>query len=132
MTAEELMAGIKLAVHDSATADVIASVQAPAGRKPAPALLQLSGWYNALSESDKTNVRAMVLHGVHAALFGVFAVIDGVRAIEDTDEKSQFNGTRRKSVSARVTGSLRRNSHEGCSTALLSDCFLDHGHQGSH
>lgn len=90
MTAEEFVAGIKSAVHDSATADVVASVEAPSGRKPAPALLQLSEWYNALSESDKTNVRAMVLHGVQSALFGVFAVIDGVRVIEDTEEKSHF------------------------------------------
>ena len=50
--------------------------------------LQLSAWYNALSESEKMNVRAMVLHGVHFALFGVFAVIDGVRVIEDAEEKS--------------------------------------------
>lgn len=90
MTAEAFVAGIKSAVHDTATNDVIASVKAPSGRKPAPSLVQLSAWYNALGESHKAHVRAMVLQGVHAALFGVFAVIDGVRAIEDAAEKSEF------------------------------------------
>jgi len=96
MTAEEFVAAIKVAVHDSAVADVITSVETPSGRKPAPSLVQLSAWYNALSESDKTHVQTMVLHGVHAALFGLFAVIDGVRAIEDAGEKSQFTLVQRR------------------------------------
>ena len=90
MTAEEFVAAIKVVVHDAAADDVIGAVQTPTGRKPAPSVLQLSSWYNALFEPDKANVRAMVLRGVHAALFGVFAVIDGVSVIEDTEEKSDF------------------------------------------
>jgi hypothetical protein len=90
MTAEEFVAAIKTTVHDSALAAVIESVEAPSGRTPAPSLLQLSSWYSALSEADKLHVQAMVLQGVHAALFGVFAVIDGARVLEDVPEKSEF------------------------------------------
>jgi len=90
MTAEEFIAAIKVAVHDAAAAGVIASVEQPSGRKPAESIVHLSAWYNSLSDADKDNVSAMVTHGIHAALFGLFAVIDGVRAIEGVGEKSEF------------------------------------------
>ena len=90
MTSDEFIAAIKVAVHDAAVAGVIETVEQPSGRKPTECIAKLSSWYNALSEADKKNVSTMVTHGVHAALFGLFAVIDGVRVIEDVGEKSEF------------------------------------------
>jgi hypothetical protein len=90
MTAEEFVAAIKMTVHDAAVGAVLEAVEAPSGRKPPPSVVQLSSWYKALPESDKRHVQAMVLQGVHAALFGLFAVIDGARVVEDGPEKSEF------------------------------------------
>jgi hypothetical protein len=90
MTAEEFIAAIRFAVHDSAVRDVMSSVEKPPGRKPSQRLLDLSAWYNNLPKSDRDCVRDMVLQGVHAALFGLLAVIDGSRVIEAVGEKSDF------------------------------------------
>jgi hypothetical protein len=90
MTADEFVAAIKMTVHDAAVAAVLESVQNPSGRKPPMSLVELSSWYDGLSESDKRYVQAMVLQGVHAALFGFFAVIDGAKVVEDGSEKSEF------------------------------------------
>lgn len=111
MTADEFVAAIKVAVHDAAVAGVIETVERPSGREPAECLIKLSSWYNALSPADQENVRTMVTRGVHAALFGLLAVIDGARVIEDVGEKSEFTLIQKR---------------DGAETAINSPAMLLH------
>ena len=71
-------------------------LRSPPGRRPAPELIAISQWFNALPPSDQE----MVIHAMHEAadstLFGVLCVLDGVRAIESSAEKSQFQLTATK------------------------------------
>ena len=42
----------------------------------------LSEWYNSLSEENTNNVNTIIELIAHDVLFGVFAVLDGVRFID--------------------------------------------------
>lgn len=44
--------------------------------------MELAHWYGALPESDRARLAAVVRRGVHAGMFGMFAVFDGVRRID--------------------------------------------------
>ena len=87
MTPEEFVLGIKSTVHDSVVADVTAP---PAGRKPAGRRVAVSNWYHSLPQNDQHLANELILQTVHAAIFGVLAVIDGARVIEDSGEKTEF------------------------------------------
>ena len=123
MNAETFVHAIKATVHDSAVDDVIESVTQPSGRKPPASDLQLSAWYNGLEESDKANVRAMVLHGVHSALFGIFAVLDGARVIEDTPEKSDFLIIQRRNGMDQVISDPAEPFHDLYQAEVWADVF---------
>ncbi|ULO09606.1 hypothetical protein H1230_13025 [Paenibacillus sp. 19GGS1-52] len=61
----------------------------PAGRRPRQKHVELSNWFNQLSEENQLMVRRVLTEAVDSALFGLFAVIDGVRTIEDSSDKRE-------------------------------------------
>jgi hypothetical protein len=87
MNASEFIAAIRTEVKDSAAEETISLLQRLSGRRPAPALISLSQWFNALPEADRQRVREVAAMASHAAVFGFLAVLDGVRVIEDEPEK---------------------------------------------
>lgn len=90
MDADEFIAAIKLAVHDSSIDGTQAMLEHPSGRNPPEKIVQLSQWFNALPESDKNRVREVITLAVHGSIFGLLCVIDGVQVIESSAEKSDF------------------------------------------
>lgn len=46
-----------------------------------------------LSEDDRATLRSVASMIAHDAVFGVLAVFDGVRVVEDTPEKGEFRLT---------------------------------------
>jgi hypothetical protein len=90
MTPEVFVDSLKRCCRDSAVIGCVQNLEAPPGRKPNPALVKLSVWYNNLSPEDKANVAAAMQEAADATLFGVLCVIDGVRTIEPGSEKSEF------------------------------------------
>ncbi|MDR3390770.1 MAG: hypothetical protein P4L77_03460 [Sulfuriferula sp.] len=90
MDADEFIASIKVAVHDSTICGTQAMLEHPSGRKPPEKIVQLSQWYNALPESDKDRVREVITLAVHGSVFGLLCVLDGVQVIESSVEKSDF------------------------------------------
>lgn len=94
MTKETFIDKLKNAVIPLATTGLLAAIENPSGRKPDEKILQLSEWLNSLSDTDKANVTKLVEESVIECLFGVCAVLDGVRVVDkDTDrfEISQIN-----------------------------------------
>lgn len=87
MNAFEFVAAIRSEVQDSATDGTMSLLRQPPGRRPAPSLVSLSKWFNALSEADRERVREVAALASHEAVFGFLAVLDGVRIIENTPEK---------------------------------------------
>jgi hypothetical protein len=83
MNSEEFVAAVERFVRDTAIEDTIASLKAPPGRRVLPTVRARSDWYNSLSEEDRARVDDVIATAVHAALFGLFATLDGVRTIDD-------------------------------------------------
>lgn len=90
MTSDEFIEALIRCVHDSSVSDVVDALRAPSGRRPPPRQVELSQWFNELSGADQTRLVQVVEQAVHAAPFGVLCVLDGVRAIDGTPEKSEL------------------------------------------
>jgi hypothetical protein len=76
--------------RDSAVSGCTKILESPPGRNPDPSLSQLSEWFNSLSDSDRENVIRIMDLAADSTLFGVLCVLDGVRPVESTTEKSEF------------------------------------------
>ena len=87
MTQREFVQGIKVAVYDTAVGGCLATIENPPGRHPEPQLLALSQWFKRLSAGDKSMVREAIELASRQSLFGLLAVLDGVRQIEESAAK---------------------------------------------
>jgi hypothetical protein len=86
MTSEQFVERIKLAVYDSTLSGVVQQLKKPGGRKPHASLLELSAWFNNLSAEDQAFVKRVIEEAAHSAVFGMLAVLDGVRSMHEADE----------------------------------------------
>jgi hypothetical protein len=82
MDAEQFVASIRSVVMHSAVDQVVTTLVDPPGRRPAPELVELSKWYLGLETRDREMVRRILVEASHAAVFGLFAVLDGVRRVD--------------------------------------------------
>lgn len=82
MNNEEFIDALKLYVKDDGVEGVISKLKNPPGRNVLPQMKMLSDWYNNLSEENTNNVNAVMALTAHDVLFGVLAVLDGVRLID--------------------------------------------------
>jgi len=105
MNAAEFVDAIRTEVRDSSPREVIALLERPPGRQPAANLIALSRWFNTLGDADRGRVREVVAMGSDHAVFGLLAVLDGVRVIEDGPDR----------------GKLELRHVRGAQTTLLND-----------
>ena len=87
----EFVDALRLYVQDDGVKGVISRLKSPSGRSVSPKMKNLSEWYNSLSEENTNNVNTIIELIAHDVLFGVFAVLDGVRFIDK--EKGKFELT---------------------------------------
>lgn len=90
MNAEEFVAAVKLVVLDGAVRDVQSNLASPPGRRPAAGLMRASEWFLGLADEDRSMVMEVAGDAAHAAVFGLLAVLDGVRAIEGHGPKGSL------------------------------------------
>jgi hypothetical protein len=90
MDSEYFIKAIVSCVRESAVEDTLSVMKKPPGRKPRKKDVELSEWYNKQSLSDEEMIKNALYEAVDASLFGIFAVIDGVRTIEDSQNKGVF------------------------------------------
>ena len=90
MNVSEFVEAIRLTVECAAVDDCLEQYAAPSGRKPSADLIQLSDWYNSVSDRDRTMLKKAMTDAVHASLFGLFCVLDGVRQIENTQDRGEL------------------------------------------
>jgi hypothetical protein len=83
MSADDFVAGIRMAVYRAAVDGVLRQLTKPVGRKPRADLAELSAWFNQLGTHDKDRVAAVAERAAYQAVFGMMAVLDGVRTIDD-------------------------------------------------
>jgi hypothetical protein len=91
VNSDDFISVIVKCVHEAAVNDTISVLaEGPSGRKPPALLVELSAWFNELPKADRERLHQVVEQAVHSALFGVFCVVDGVRPIDNSDEKTKF------------------------------------------
>ena len=85
MNAQDFVAAIRSVVMDASVKDAVSVVQRPPGRRPAVELVELSAWFNGLSDADRAMVTRMLSMVARGAVFGLFAVLDGARKIDPSE-----------------------------------------------
>ncbi len=83
MNSEDFVEAIKRHVGDAAIDDTIANLKQPPGRRVSAQERVRSAWYNALSAAEAEHVNSVIATAVHQTLFGLLAVLDGARVIDD-------------------------------------------------
>src|SRR5713226_2941159 len=83
MNAGEFVDRIHHVVYRAAIDDVQNVLAYPPGRSPAPDLVELSTWFDGLAEEDKRQAARVIRLAVDHAVFGMMAILDGVRVIDD-------------------------------------------------
>lgn len=90
MNAEQFVDAVKLVVRDLPFKGQVELLKKPPGRKPHPELVAASNWYNGLDEKSLHQLHYIMKHVADSSLFGVLCVIDGVRVVESTPDKGDF------------------------------------------
>ena len=93
MNQDDFIKGIKVAVHDAAIQAVAKTLAHPPGRRPHAKLKRLSDWFNALPDGDKKALLEIIRQSVHASIFNILCVLDGVVPIESTPVKGELRLT---------------------------------------
>lgn len=82
MNTQEFVDAIRLAVVDTTASGVSTVMRHPPGAAPDGELVEMSRWYNGLSDDDVAMVERAMGIAVRHAVFGVFAVLDGARKVD--------------------------------------------------
>lgn len=90
MTSEEFIEVIKKVVYKGSVRGAIDILKEPPGREPPKELLELSVFYKSLSEDQKDLLHRIIDLSCEETLFGMLCVLDGVRAIENGEEKGKL------------------------------------------
>ena len=90
MNARDFVNGVRAVVLDGAVRAIRQTLEKPPGRRPKREWVEISDWYNSLSASDRAMVLRVVTSAAHAAVFNLFALLDGVTTIEDDPVKGNF------------------------------------------
>lgn len=90
MNSQDFVAAIEAHVRDAAIDGTIRNMQSPPGRKIPPSMQMRSDWYNNLSGKDAAYVREVISSAVHASLFGLLAVLDGARTIDQENGRFEL------------------------------------------
>lgn len=82
MTKEKFIYLLHEAVITAATTGVLSTIANPPGRKPKENIIQLSRWFKTLSKDNQKQIAKLVDIVAEECLFGVCAVLDGVRVVD--------------------------------------------------
>lgn len=90
MNSEEFIDGIKLSVRDATVTGGLRALAKPAGRRPRQDLVEMSNWFNGLTEQDKAMVGRVIEYTADLATFSFLAVLDGAAVIEESPDKGDL------------------------------------------
>lgn len=84
---EEFVETIKSVVINDSIKSIESTLLKPPGRSPQNKTLEMSNWFNSLDSQDKSIVKEVIKESIETSVFGFLCVLDGVRAIENNNEK---------------------------------------------
>ena len=89
MKSEDFIEGIRQK-RDYFASGVIENLISPPGRKPHQKDINLSEFYNSLSDAQKQKVNDIIYESTDSAIFHLLCILDNVSFLEDTNEKTRF------------------------------------------
>ncbi len=90
MNLDSFARAVRQYIHDPTVESEYRSLLNPPGRAPRQSHIELSNWFNALSQEDRDYAMKLVERGSHAAIFGVFCALDGARQIADFKDNGKL------------------------------------------
>jgi hypothetical protein len=78
---------VEMCVQKQAIDDLIRTFTIPPGRRPREVLTKISEWYGRLNVDEQKLFYETVTESVRTALFGLFAIVDGVRVVDKNVDK---------------------------------------------
>ena len=90
MTPEDFVKILRNRAMNAAVAGTAALLESPPGRKPSHELVEVSEWYHKLTEQDRTILMRVLRMTSYQAVFGVLAILDGVRTVNDGYDEGTF------------------------------------------
>lgn len=92
MPPREFIDVVYTAVYRTAIDGVVRLLAQPPGRRPRSDIVELSAWYNGLSDHERDRVQEVVRLSVDQAVFGMLATLDGSRSLGGDAEMSLQSG----------------------------------------
>lgn len=83
MNADDFVHAVHATVYQEAINAVLRLLTDPPGSGPRPHLVELSSWFNRLSDDDREQIKGVVRLAVDQAVFNMMAVLDGVEVIDN-------------------------------------------------
>jgi hypothetical protein len=96
MTREEFVEAVKLQAMDAAVRTTVQTLLKPVEKNPAEESVSISNWYRMLNADDRIRIETVARRAAFNAVFGVLAILDGVRPVEGAGEKGTFELTYEK------------------------------------
>jgi hypothetical protein len=90
MNAQDFVDAIRKVVVDATGPSIVTILRRPPGRKPAAELIELSHWYNGLSDDDRTMIDRLLGLTVRHSVFGVFEVLDSALKVDPSAAPSDY------------------------------------------
>lgn len=90
MKTQEFVERMKDSLRRINLEQILSSLKSPPGRKPDQKYIDMSIWYNKLSEEDKKELEAIILETIDFTVFSIFTVLDGEGFIETTPNPTEF------------------------------------------
>ena len=90
MNADEFVIGICEAVYNSSVEELEDVLNEGSSVQENGPIAEARKWYLELSLTERQNLRVIMSEVAHSAVFGFLCVLDGVRAIEDSEEKGEL------------------------------------------
>lgn len=83
MNSNDFVVAIERYVGDTTIENTMSNLASPPGKLPGPSGIARAHWYNGLSAEDKAHLSSAVAEAVRTTIFGMLAVLDGARIIDD-------------------------------------------------
>jgi hypothetical protein len=117
MDADNFIEYIKKHIRDSSVQETISILEKPPGRRPPQKIKELSSWFHAMTAEDKEKLKEVITEAIDSSLFGFLCALDGVRAIEDSENKGRlelyYNKYNEKTLINKEDGEYLHDKYKG-------------------
>ncbi len=90
MNRDQFIDALKAETSDSAVHGTMSWLKKPPGRQPAPRKVELSRWFNSLSDSDQRRIEEVARESAELAVFSFLSLLDGMSFVDEGEKKGRL------------------------------------------